>query len=142
MTDFERRVTEALESGATDAPDASGLVVAARRRARLRRRVRGGLVAGLVVVAVAVPVGVSALGGDSPGDSGTVATDPTPEQSGPVVPDGWQVEVGATGRQITDNWDDVREYNRISIWGHQPPAIFAQMQGLTAPAAAPAPETV
>ncbi|MFC6284684.1 MULTISPECIES: VOC family protein [Polaromonas] len=51
-----------------------------------------------------------------------------------VGPDGWQVEVGATGRQITDNWDDVREYNRISIWGHQPPAVFAQMQGLTAPA--------
>jgi 2,3-dihydroxybiphenyl 1,2-dioxygenase len=59
-----------------------------------------------------------------------------------VGPDGWQVEVGATGRQITDNWDDVREYNRISIWGHQPPAVFAQMQGLTAPAGAPAPETV
>ncbi len=58
-----------------------------------------------------------------------------------VGPDGWQVEVGATGRQITENWDDVREYNRISIWGHQPPAIFAQMQGLTAPAAQPADET-
>jgi hypothetical protein len=42
-----------------------------------------------------------------------------------VGPDGWQVEVGATGRQITDNWNDVREYNRISIWGHQPPAVFA-----------------
>ena len=59
-----------------------------------------------------------------------------------VGPDGWQVEVGATGRQITDNWDDVREYNRISIWGHQPPAIFAQMQGLGAPAATPVAETV
>lgn len=59
-----------------------------------------------------------------------------------VSPDGWQVEVGATGRQITDDWDDVREYNRISIWGHQPPAIFAQMQGLGVPAAAPVPETV
>ncbi len=51
-----------------------------------------------------------------------------------IGPDGWQVEVGATGRQITENWDDVREYKRISIWGHQPPAVFAQMQGLTAPA--------
>lgn len=58
-----------------------------------------------------------------------------------VGPDGWQVEVGATGRQITDNWDDVREYNRISIWGHQPPAVFAQMQGLTAPLATPTAET-
>ncbi|MES2361575.1 MAG: VOC family protein [Pseudomonadota bacterium] len=51
-----------------------------------------------------------------------------------IGPDGWQVEVGATGRQIGDNWNDVREYNRISIWGHQPPAVFAQMQGLTPPA--------
>ncbi len=59
-----------------------------------------------------------------------------------IGPDGWQVEVGATGRQITDNWNDVREYNRISIWGHQPPAVFAQMQGLTVAAPAPAPETV
>jgi 2,3-dihydroxybiphenyl 1,2-dioxygenase len=59
-----------------------------------------------------------------------------------VSPDGWQVEVGATGRQITDHWDDVREYNRISIWGHQPPAVFAQMQGVGAPAAASVPETV
>ena len=58
-----------------------------------------------------------------------------------IGPDGWQVEVGATGRQVTDNWDDVREYNRISIWGHQPPAVFAQMQGLIAPAAAPVTET-
>ncbi|MES2414746.1 MAG: VOC family protein [Pseudomonadota bacterium] len=57
-----------------------------------------------------------------------------------VGPDGWQVEVGATGRQITDNWDDVREYNRISIWGHQPPAVFAQMQGLTGSLTAPAAE--
>ena len=53
-----------------------------------------------------------------------------------VSPDGWQVEVGATGRQISDHWDDVREYNRISIWGHQPPAVFAQLQGLAAPAVA------
>lgn len=47
-----------------------------------------------------------------------------------VSPDGWQVEVGATGRQINDDWNDVREYDRISVWGHQPPAMFAQMQGL------------
>jgi len=51
-----------------------------------------------------------------------------------VGPDGWQIEIGATGRQISDHWDDVREYNRISLWGHQPPAVFAQMQGLNAPA--------
>jgi 2,3-dihydroxybiphenyl 1,2-dioxygenase len=56
-----------------------------------------------------------------------------------VGPDGWQVEVGATGRQITDNWDDVLEYSRISLWGHQPPAVLAQMQGLLPAAAAPQP---
>ena len=47
-----------------------------------------------------------------------------------VGPDGWQVEIGATGRQIGDDWNDVREYSRISLWGHQPPAVLAQMQGL------------
>ena len=45
--------------------------------------------------------------------------------------------VGATGCQITGNWDDVREYNRLSIWGHEPPAVFAQMQRLVHAAAAP-----
>lgn len=98
MTDpasnFERRVTEALESGAEDAPGVTGLVAAARRRARLRRRVRGAVVAGLVVVAVAVPVGVAALGGDAPAERGTVATDPSPSPRAvlPTVPAGWRVE--------------------------------------------------
>jgi hypothetical protein len=94
-TDFERRVTEALESGAEEAPDATGLVVAARRRARVRRRARGGVLAGLVVVALAVPVGVVALGGGSPADRGDVATDPStsaPAEPEPSVPAGWQVE--------------------------------------------------
>ena len=53
-----------------------------------------------------------------------------------VGPDGWQVEIGATGRQIGDDWNDVREYSRISLWGHQPPAVLAQMQGLTSTAIA------
>ena len=53
-----------------------------------------------------------------------------------IGPDGWQVEIGATGRQITDTWNDAREYSRISLWGHQPPAVLAQMQGIaTAPIA-------
>jgi|GEM_PF-198245 len=42
-----------------------------------------------------------------------------------VSPGGWRVEVGATGRTVGDDWDDVREYNRISTWGHQPPEAFA-----------------
>jgi 2,3-dihydroxybiphenyl 1,2-dioxygenase len=44
-----------------------------------------------------------------------------------VGPDGWRVEIGATGRVIGDDWNDVREYDRISDWGHQPPASLAQM---------------
>ena len=51
-----------------------------------------------------------------------------------IGPDGWQIEIGATGRQVTDDWTDVREYSRISLWGHQPPAVLAQMQGITAAA--------
>ncbi len=43
-------------------------------------------------------------------------------------PDGWRVEVGATGRTIDDGWTDVREYHRISKWGHQPPEMLMQMQ--------------
>ena len=48
-----------------------------------------------------------------------------------VGPDGWQVEIGATGWQIGDDWNDVREYGRISLCGHHPPAVLKQMQGLT-----------
>lgn len=45
-----------------------------------------------------------------------------------VSPDGWQVEIGATGKVIDDDWSDVREYDRISDWGHQPPQVLADMQ--------------
>ena len=38
-----------------------------------------------------------------------------------LSPDGWRVEVGATGRTVGPDWNDVREYGRISRWGHQPP---------------------
>jgi 2,3-dihydroxybiphenyl 1,2-dioxygenase len=41
-----------------------------------------------------------------------------------VSPDGWRVEVGATGRVIDPDWSDVREYDRISRWGHQPPEVL------------------
>jgi 2,3-dihydroxybiphenyl 1,2-dioxygenase len=35
-------------------------------------------------------------------------------------PAGFQVEVGHGARLITDDWDDDRRYDRISMWGHQP----------------------
>lgn len=44
-------------------------------------------------------------------------------------PDGWQVEVGATGRTVDAHWSDVQEYDRISDWGHQPPQVLAELQG-------------
>lgn len=52
-----------------------------------------------------------------------------------VSPGGWAVEVGATGRIVTEDWADVREYDRISDWGHQPPEVLKQM--LTADSSAP-----
>ncbi|GAA0520941.1 hypothetical protein CDO46_14200 [Pigmentiphaga sp. NML030171] len=41
-------------------------------------------------------------------------------------PDGWRVEIGATGRTVGEDWNDVREYDRISDWGHLPPDALAQ----------------
>lgn len=35
-------------------------------------------------------------------------------------PAGFMVEVGHGARVVTDDWDDNRKYDRISIWGHQP----------------------
>ncbi len=39
-------------------------------------------------------------------------------------PDGWRVEIGATGRVVGADWSDVREYDQISRWGHQPPEVL------------------
>lgn len=36
------------------------------------------------------------------------------------TPAGFQVEVGHGARVVTDDWDDDREYDAISAWGHQP----------------------
>ncbi|MEO5734132.1 MAG: VOC family protein [Rubrivivax sp.] len=44
-----------------------------------------------------------------------------------LSPAGWAVEVGATGRTVTEDWADSREYDRISDWGHQPPDVLKQM---------------
>ena len=35
-------------------------------------------------------------------------------------PAGFQVEVGHGARLVTDDWDDDRQYSKISMWGHQP----------------------
>ncbi len=35
-------------------------------------------------------------------------------------PAGFLVEIGHGGRIVTDDWDDNRAYDRISMWGHQP----------------------
>jgi hypothetical protein len=96
MSDFETRLTEALASGADEAPEADRLVAGARTRAKTRRRTRYAVVVGAAVAALVVPVGVLALGGDdsSPGDR--VATDPTddpPAEWHTVEHDGVLVDV-------------------------------------------------
>ena len=35
------------------------------------------------------------------------------------TPAGFQIEVGHGAREVTDGWDDNRQYERISAWGHQ-----------------------
>lgn len=37
-----------------------------------------------------------------------------------VSPAGFQVEVGHGARLVTEDWEDNRRYDRISVWGHQP----------------------
>jgi 2,3-dihydroxybiphenyl 1,2-dioxygenase len=37
-----------------------------------------------------------------------------------VSPAGFQVEIGHGARVITEPWNDNRQYDRISAWGHQP----------------------
>lgn len=43
-------------------------------------------------------------------------------------PDGWQVEIGATGKVVDAHWQNDVEYDRISDWGHQPPQVLADLQ--------------
>ena len=50
-----------------------------------------------------------------------------------MSPDGWQVEIGATGKVVGDDWNGVREYDRISDWGHQPPQVLADLQRAARP---------
>lgn len=99
MNDFDTRVTEALQSGAEDAPAADRLAARARTRARTRRT-RTALVSVGAVVALAVPVAVVALtGGDDPRPDDPVASDP------PVAPAGWRtVEHGGVLVDVPASW--------------------------------------
>jgi hypothetical protein len=67
MSDFERRISESLHSGAESAPDALGLAEGARRRLRTRRRRLTTVGAVVAVVAVGVPVGLLSSNDDRPG---------------------------------------------------------------------------
>ena len=46
-----------------------------------------------------------------------------------VSPGGSRVEIGACGRVDGDDWNDMREYEWISDWEHQPPEVLVQMSG-------------
>ncbi len=76
MNDFETRLSEALTSGAAEAPDIDGLAAGARRRSRTRRRTLMAVGSCVVVAALAVPIGVLAVTGDGPTEGNRVATDP------------------------------------------------------------------
>jgi hypothetical protein len=71
MSDFERRLHDALGHGAEDAPDAHGLADGARRRMRARRRRAAMVGAAAAVVAVIVPVAVVGSNDDRSGSSET-----------------------------------------------------------------------
>ena len=80
MTDFEDRLTGALRSAGDDAPDATGLAPAARRRAGVRRR-RTALTSAAAVVAVVGVVGGVALLGDGDDEPRRSTDDPTPSST-------------------------------------------------------------
>jgi hypothetical protein len=105
MTDFEDRLTSALRSAGDDAPDATGLAPAARRRAGVRRR-RTALTSAAAVVAVVGVVGAVALLGDGDDGPSQVAADP-PSSSAATPTDEGRVET----------WHDV-SVTVPSTWGH------------------------
>ena len=90
MSDFERRLREALDSAGSEGPDPHGFADDARRRLRGRRRVRAvGAGLGVALAVALVPIGLTVLGdGDRGGDApGVVASG----DSGPIPSDWtWQ----------------------------------------------------
>lgn len=113
MTDFERRVTEALESGAEDSPDATGLAAAARTRARRRGRARTvGVVAAVVVAVAATPVAFSLGDGDGSTAPGVVDTPSSTPTSATAEP-GWRTEsFRDLEAQVPSSW----RYGNLSTW--------------------------
>ncbi|MCW2845700.1 MAG: hypothetical protein JWN22_3616 [Nocardioides sp.] len=116
MSDFEDRLRNALR--AADAPDATGLADAARRRARTRRRTTVAATAIAVLAAVvAVPVTLSALDGDAstqrmPSAADPTRADPTQADPTPVTP-GLRVE---TWHQATILVPDDWSYGSMTSW--------------------------
>jgi len=45
-----------------------------------------------------------------------------------VSPGGWQLEIGGGGVTISDPWDRVVDYDRVSDWGHQPAAVLGTLR--------------
>lgn len=43
------------------------------------------------------------------------------------TPGDWQIEIGANSLEITDSWNAVVKWDRISDWGHQPPAALVPL---------------
>lgn len=133
MTDFEHRLTDALTSGAEEAPDPDRLVAGAHTRAKSRKRTRYAAVAGLVVVALAVPVGVLALNDDGDGSrkENRIATDP-PEEA----PSAWQtVEHEGALVEVPGNWERLDtsscEFQRVRFGPRNGDPCLTHVEGLS-----------
>lgn len=99
MNDFEDRLSAVLTAEAGDAPQATGLSVAARRRRVVRRRRRVAMGGAAAVLLIAAPVALL-VGGR--GDGGT----PVGNDQSPTVPVGeWQpVESDDVRAQVPVGW--------------------------------------
>ncbi|MEO6510799.1 MAG: hypothetical protein ABIO16_07405, partial [Nocardioides sp.] len=107
MTDIEDRLTSSLRSAGANAPDAAGLVPAARGRARTRRH-RTTLASAVGVVAVAAGVGGVAMLG-SGGDKGTPSVADDVSTPAPAIRvETWR-DVSVT---VPANWG----YGALSTW--------------------------
>jgi hypothetical protein len=102
MSDFERRLSDALRAGSSGALLPTDLDESARARARGRRQTRLGVLGALVAITLPVS-GVWFYGGDSE-PSVLVADSPT---DAPVAPEGWRTE---SWRSVTllvpDSWSN------------------------------------
>lgn len=98
MSEFERRLTRALEERAASPVTTEGLAEGARRRARSRRRagVLAG-VTGVLVVAMGLPLALGLTDREAPVSGPAVSIGSTPPATGAPgdiswVPDGWRLE--------------------------------------------------